>query len=680
MVSCLKKYPIKIILFLSIFICFAALIITVSVHVFLAVSKNKIIHAVDTYFGKKISIEDIVFLPPNTIVLKNLRLPGILSPEEERVLAIQDIKIKFSLWRFFLGQQIYVCEARINGLEVDYSRFFSYIRNNFSEIWEFIKSLPNQDVVLGINSARFNLARKGNSREYFLTEFNLAVKKDVISGAGSIRKDIETGVSDSGAETTVLVKGKPLEYNFKTVLTKEGLSIENLELTLVDYYLKLWGETAGTKLQLSGFAYKDILHQGRGSQEPGVTIYERIRKLIFWPKASPIIIGFSRKNLDVLDIRCLANLSFPLIQIERLNLFFNNLYCGVKGDVEFLEDILLNLKISLSSVEPHSVKDSDLKKINFDLAGALRNGAFKGGVDFELFKESKNSSPLEKLEADLRGVVFYYYKYPQLKLIFKEAGVFCQTGSNTYKADITGAGAFIEHQGNTLKLTRIHSLFYDGILDGNGEIIIYPLPAKSSFSLRIKDASANKLDGLLVHFSKVHGILSSRLGFKSYPVMELSGKMFMNKGYLEDFEFLKWLAGFFDLPSLKRIDFENLESGFLVNESGAGLNGIDLRSKNVNVSGDFSLHTDNLVSSKLSLALSKEILQESVKLAPLLRLLGNEFESLIFNFQLSGILESMNFQWLESDFKKKLRESVPGFIERRIEKDVENAIGALSTK
>lgn len=680
MVSCLKKYPTKIILFSCVFFCLAAVIIAISAHVFLAVSKNKIIRAADTYFGKNISIEDIVYLPPNTIVLKNLRLPGILPVEETRALAIQDIKIKFSLWKFFLGQQVYVSEVYINGPVVDYSRFVSFLQSNFAEILEFIKALPNQDVVFCIKSARFNLAPKGKSREYFSTEFNLAVKKDFIFGTGLIRKNIEMADSNTGAETTLVAKGKPLEYNFKLALTKEGLSIENLEVTLADFYLKLWGESAGTKLQLSGFAYKDITGQGRLSQEPRVSIYERMKNLFYEPKVSPMVIGFSRKNLNVLDIRCLANVSFPRIQIQRLSLSLNNLYCSMKGDIEFLEDILLNLKISFSPVEPLAAKGGDLKKINFDLAGLLRNGSFKGGVKLKLLKDAKKSYPLEQLEADLKDIVFYFYKYPRLKLLIKEAGVFCQTGSNTYTVNVLGLGAVLEHKGDTLHFIRLHSLFYDGILDGSGEIVFSPPPAKSVFNIRIKDASANKLDGLLVHFSKVHGMLSSQLGFKSYPVMELNGKMFMNKGYLENFEFLKWLASFFDLPSLKRIDFESLVSGFSVNEFGAGLSGINLNSKNVNVYGDFSLHTDNLVSSKLSLVLGKELLQESVKLAPLLRLLGDEFESLVFNFQLSGVLEAMNFQWLESDFKKKLQESVPGFIERRIEKDVENAIEALSTK
>ena len=52
--------------------------------------------------------------------------------------------------------------------------------------------------------------------------------------------------------------------------------------------------------------------------------------------------------------------------------------------------------------------------------------------------------------------------------------------------------------------------------------------------------------------------------------------------------------------------------------------------------------------------------------------------SFAFDFKLSGELETMNFLWLESAFKKRLQDAIPGFIERKIERDIEKAIESIS--
>ena len=76
----------------------------------------------------------------------------------------------------------------------------------------------------------------------------------------------------------------------------------------------------------------------------------------------------------------------------------------------------------------------------------------------------------------------------------------------------------------------------------------------------------------------------------------------------------------------------------------------------------------------------RELLKESPKFSRLLKLVGEDLESLRFNFQLSGILHAMNFQWLKSDLKKELQDRIPNFIERKIERGVEEAIESVSEK
>jgi len=105
---------------------------------------------------------------------------------------------------------------------------------------------------------------------------------------------------------------------------------------------------------------------------------------------------------------------------------------------------------------------------------------------------------------------------------------------------------------------------------------------------------------------------------------------------------------------------------------------MNLDSENIKMEGYFKINSDDLLSSKIKLALSKNVIAESVKFKPLLKILGDELDYLEFDFQLSGPKDAVNFKWLESEFKTRLRDSIPGFIERGLERKVEEAMKSFS--
>ena len=86
-----------------------------------------------------------------------------------------------------------------------------------------------------------------------------------------------------------------------------------------------------------------------------------------------------------------------------------------------------------------------------------------------------------------------------------------------------------------------------------------------------------------------------------------------------------------------------------------------------------------MVSSRLSLALPRQLLKSSPKFQLLLALIGHKITSFGFDFQLSGPLKAINFKWLESDFKQQIQKFLPDFIERGIEKNIEDAIWSIAS-
>ena len=168
--------------------------------------------------------------------------------------------------------------------------------------------------------------------------------------------------------------------------------------------------------------------------------------------------------------------------------------------------------------------------------------------------------------------------------------------------------------------------------------------------------------------------------FRNDPNLDLWGRVSVQKGSLDNFEFFKWLAELFDIPDLVKVDFQKASSNFSVNAKGAGLQQINLESTDVLINGDFGLGEHDLVSSQLALTFSRQLLEESPKFTSLLRLVGGDMTEFCFEFQLSGILDKMNFRWRQSDFKNRLQKAIPGFMERRIDKNIEDAIQAISVE
>ena len=125
---------------------------------------------------------------------------------------------------------------------------------------------------------------------------------------------------------------------------------------------------------------------------------------------------------------------------------------------------------------------------------------------------------------------------------------------------------------------------------------------------------------------------------------------------------------------LSKIDFDKLSMGFFVDDKGSGLKKIHLISEDLDVQGYFTLFENDLVSGKVSLMLTKEVLKGSSKFAPLMRRIGKDISLVNFDFQLSSPFQAMNFKWLESEFKQRLQDYLPSRWETRIEKGLESEI------
>ncbi len=163
----------------------------------------------------------------------------------------------------------------------------------------------------------------------------------------------------------------------------------------------------------------------------------------------------------------------------------------------------------------------------------------------------------------------------------------------------------------------------------------------------------------------------ARIHAVSYPEPHFYGDFSITNGMADNFLFFKWLSGFFKVPQMRRIRFDHAAMNFFVNKERTDLNDIRFESSVLDLSGFFSLYSNNLVSGDISIDMPYDVLLKSPAFKRLLASLQADAESIAFGFKLSGPSEKMSFQWKRSQFKQSLRKMLPDWIESRIEEQVE---------
>jgi len=222
--------------------------------------------------------------------------------------------------------------------------------------------------------------------------------------------------------------------------------------------------------------------------------------------------------------------------------------------------------------------------------------------------------------------------------------------------------------------------FCSGKVEGEGVLDVFRFPPQIYLKMHLRGASANCLKSVSVNFAKIYGELDGDVFYRNYPSFSLWGKVGIEKGHIDKLIFFHWLVDFFQLPALDFVDLKHFSADFRVDNNGYALDNIDLTSSLLNMKGYFRIDARNLVSSKVSMIFTQPLLESSPKFKRLLKLLGSDASSVAFNFQLSGPFRAMNFQWQESDFKRRLEELLPSGYERAIENKIEKVIEDISTE
>lgn len=612
------------------FCCALVLSLTIAANIILALYKNKIIQTLNNHFFRPVSVENIFYLPPNFIVLKGISISE--NKIRRKILNIPISCTPFSLSSLLLNRNFQITSAYSLGLNIDLNRFLSFTKENFTQILDFLTRLPNRDFRLIARGMTINSFGKNIYPDNTKANLNLKINGTAISALGSAGKNL---------------------FNLQGSLAEKQINIDNFKLRSKDTNSQFRGKLSPSIVEFKGFVLMNNLNP---EQWPGL------------------------KDILILDIDSRITIASEHIKIEQLNFSINNNPVRLTADIFLSNPLTCNLKFSSDFRGLDNKREERLKNIALIAEIASHDDqtiALNGSLNIDSPEQNKKSLPLEKLKLDVKNALLSFKEPSGLKMAASQMDLFSQTSANTYNINLENFSAESLRSDKNLQSVNFSAQLYDGTLQGKGQIKMQQFMPVVSADIQVKDVSADKLEGLLIHFSKVRGKLSSQMFFTNYPRLVLKGLAHIRDGSLNNFEFLKWLANLFDLPSLKKIEFSTASADFIADKEGAGMYNMDLDSTDVKIKGYFGLKESAMVSSKMFLSLRSSLLQKSPRFAVLLRLINAKQELIKFNFQLSGSLHGMNFQWLKSDFKDELQKAIPNFAKRGFEAKVEKVIESI---
>lgn len=634
---------------------------------FLQAFKSNIELSLSGYFKRQVVIEKINYLPPNFIVLKNISTLKQKSPINKLLFSAEKIKLAFSLKtllkdRSFLVSGIYLYQPRIDFVEIlDFSKCLLSMRNIFKQAVDSLCSLAfKQNMKITVADGFLTLARPDNFSS------NIFIKVLEISPKGNITTK---GLINLYPENDPEAFGYSLNGSFN----KNSFLMENLEFKNTNFYAKFWGSLEGDILRCKGFSYlSNFFRESSAAKEGLLQKMRKIKNLLPKIQITPVSnVG----DLNIMDLDCSIKLSDEGIEVDNLSFLLNNAPVSLKGGIKSAEQILLDIKLSYFPGQSLSVR---LKNRGFDAqaTGALSYGQFSGKVGLSFLSKKGAEVSDQKIEVDFKNLSPALANKKHLRVAFDEANFIYISGNDLYKLEFKNFKSLFITDDKKIKF-GFSSSIYDGSLGGYGLGDISQFPFKNFLSIKARGLNARELNVSLARYCNLYGKLDSDIHLYNLPELNLIGKVKINNGYIENLNILRWLSDFFALEELKKVNFNNLSGRFLINGQAVGLEQVSLNSGSFNLGGYFRLNKNNLVSGKVFLSLSQELLKRSKKFKPLLDLLSKEVRFVNFDFQLSGLFDSMNFKWLESEFKNKLRSSLPGFIKRGVERQLEDAINSI---
>lgn len=221
---------------------------------------------------------------------------------------------------------------------------------------------------------------------------------------------------------------------------------------------------------------------------------------------------------------------------------------------------------------------------------------------------------------------------------------------------------------------NVKSQLYKGAL--NGQLIIRSKDNKISYDawMSLNNLEINDFvkDFLLIDY-QLSGILSGKFSIKSEAKESIFGDFQIDNGTIDNNAVLVSIAEFFEIPSLKTIDFSSLEINFskVWDKYKAA---IALFSKDIWIYLDNQFFVGEAMEGHLLVRLATSLMDESRRFRQLFKYIDYKEPTVHFPFKLRGYADKPRIEWLENEFKEKLQ----GFLSEVNKKVLQDELNKLA--
>ncbi len=671
----MRKFPTKSVLWGAVGGLGIVVILSVIVNIALLRSKDQLAAAARSYVTEDLTIGHEVYIFPNTLVLRNVVFFEKGPAGKSRRFTIPSVVIKFSAWAFLSKREVAVSKVDFLAPTINYYYFCDFLRKNGEQIITLLMELPRVDFRFTIKEALFDFSKETARPEYVNANLNLRLKGNTLFMKGAVRRDKYNPPDLSHPRPQRIAKGAALEYDFKGILMENGFLIDTLALQRKNIYLKLWGWFKDHQLQLNGFSFIDTY--AKEEYHPiNLKMLEKVHASFRKVQRPSSGIKIDESDVYIIDMDLLADVSFKDVRIRHFNFNLNDMPVAVSGNIAFSDPITSDMAIYFYPAKSKILRFENIKEVGLQIKGALQDqvlAAF-GRLHVDFDRSVNPNFPVEKVEGDLDHLKFFFDEYARSIMELGHGTGHIWIDGSAHTVEVEDLRVSLRMFENRLKLFEVDAPFYAGRLAG--KVWVQPESTRNHVNavLTLREIDASRLDDLLVHFVKAEGKLDGDVHLSTTPEFKLNGELNVFNGRLKEFEFFEWLSQTFHMPSLRVVDFTKVSSKFHADMRELKFHDIQLVSDDIGISGHFNVDKDKMVDSYLSLKFSKGLLAESSDFRPILKIFDENTPGVIFDFQLSGNQDAMNFQWLPSEHKQRIQERIPDFIERIIERNIDEMI------
>jgi len=195
---------------------------------------------------------------------------------------------------------------------------------------------------------------------------------------------------------------------------------------------------------------------------------------------------------------------------------------------------------------------------------------------------------------------------------------------------------------------------YGGIVNGGADFLFDGHDLNYELKLYLQNLEvADFAKEFLSLGYQLSGSLSGTVALSSNPKKAVSGEVQIVGGQVKDNAVLSAVADFFDLPSLRTIDFDKLRINFL-KTFGKYHAAINLFANDITIYLDNQFLENGVMDGYLSLRLSSKLMDASSRFSRLFKYIEYSEPTVYFPFNLKGYVDNPRIEWLQNEFKEKL--------------------------